>query len=256
MSISALEVPIKQRLGWKKDYRTHDNVPRFHPNLFALPNSVDLRSFCPSVYDQESLGSCTSQMGAGIGELLMIKEGHKPFVPSRLFIYYNERVIEGTVSDDAGATIADCFKVLSVNGCPNEANWWYDTKKFKVKANKKVYADGLKHLVSGGRIVNQNINDMCSVLASGYPIGIGFLVYSSFDRIGTNGIMSIPNTRREQLEGGHAVLIVGYDNSAKMFIVRNSWSVAWGDKGYFYMPYSFATNPNFASDFWTATSIA
>ena len=51
--------------------------------------------------------------------------------------------------------------------------------------------------------------------------------------------------------GGHAVLAVGYDTSARTMIVRNSWGTGWGMSGYFTMPFEFITSPSMASDFWT-----
>ncbi len=38
--------------------------------------------------------------------------------------------------------------------------------------------------------------------------------------------------------------IVGYDDLKKVFIVRNSWSEAWADKGYFYIDYEYFINRN------------
>jgi C1A family cysteine protease len=66
--------------------------------------------------------------------------------------------------------------------------------------------------------------------------------------------MSYPNTKRERLLGGHAVLLVGYDKTKKVFIVRNSWGDTWGDKGYFYMPFD-VVKPNMSSDYWVIKSV-
>jgi C1A family cysteine protease len=71
-------------------------------------------------------------------------------------------------------------------------------------------------------------------------------------QVAQTGIMPMPQ-QSEKLMGGHAVLCVGYDDAKKVFIIRNSWGDQWGDKGYFYMPYSYATNTDLATDFWTIT---
>lgn len=62
--------------------------------------------------------------------------------------------------------------------------------------------------------------------------------------------MPIGESSDESVLGGHAVLAVGYDDGAKVLIIRNSWGDEWGDKGYFYMPYEYIENPSLAHDFW------
>jgi C1A family cysteine protease len=59
----------------------------------------------------------------------------------------------------------------------------------------------------------------------------------------------------EEVLGGHAVLAVGYDDSAECFIVRNSWGSGWGKKGYFTMPYSYLLEQNLSDDFWTIRTV-
>ena len=96
-----------------------------------------------------------------------------------------------------------------------------------------------------------------NALAAGYPVIMGFLVYSSFMSSGVarSGLMPYPNSRRERLLGGHAVLLVGYDNKTGRFIARNSWGNAWGDRGHFYMPYEVVTNTAMSSDFWIIKNV-
>ena len=45
-------------------------------------------------------------------------------------------------------------------------------------------------------------------------------------------------------------MLVGYNQTKKMFIARNSWGTGWGDKGYFYMPFNVVTNTGMSSDYW------
>jgi C1A family cysteine protease len=61
----------------------------------------------------------------------------------------------------------------------------------------------------------------------------------------------------EQLLGGHAVAVVGYNDNLNggRFICRNSWGTGWGDRGYFYMPYQVIANANMSDDFWIITSV-
>ena len=57
--------------------------------------------------------------------------------------------------------------------------------------------------------------------------------------------------RRARQLGGHAVMAVGYDDSAERVLVRNSWGTDWGIKGYFTMPYDYISDDNLADDLWT-----
>src|SRR5207248_2930205 len=117
------------------------------------------------------------------------------------------------------------------------------------------YKDGRKHTVlQYSQVDNTSLTAMQNALALGYPIVGGFTVYESFesDTVTKTGMVPMPG-KNEKVLGGHAILVVGYNNANQRFIVRNSWSAAWGDKGYFYAPYAYFTDPNLADDFWTAT---
>ncbi len=92
---------------------------------------------------------------------------------------------------------------------------------------------------------------MLTQIAAGFPVVFGFTAYESFDsdEVAKTGVVNMPLSG-EPLLGGHAVLAVGYDDVAKRIIARNSWSPAWGMKGYFTMPYAYLTNRNLSDDFW------
>src|SRR5208283_5132068 len=101
-----MEHKIK-RYGWVPDLPDHRDHMYAAPGevVSQLPSQVDLRNQCPPVYDQGELGSCTANAIAAAMEFERIKQNLPDFLPSRLFIYYNERVIEGTVNSDGGAQI-------------------------------------------------------------------------------------------------------------------------------------------------------
>jgi len=224
---------------------------QFSQTIAVLPTSVDLRPKMPPVYDQGQLGSCTANAIAGSFEFAIDKELKPDFVPSRLFIYYNERVIEGTVKTDSGANIRDGIKSANTQGVCPETEWPYTISKFKTKPTAKSYKDALKTVVKTYSAVNQDLNSMKTCLALGYPFVFGFSVYTSFESasVESTGIVNLP-TKTEKLLGGHAVVAVGYDDSTQRFIVRNSWGSSWGQAGYFTIPYTYLTNSNLASDFW------
>ena len=220
--------------------------------LTALPTMVDLRPHCPPVYDQGQLGSCTANSIGGAIQFEQMKQGIKNFVPSRLFIYYNERVLENTVNSDSGAQIRDGMKVVAKLGAPPETDWPYDITRFAEKPPAVAFTDGEKNKVLSYQRVNRALAQMKGCLASGYPFVFGFTVYDSFESatVARTGHANMPQPG-ESVAGGHAVLAVGYDDQNQWFIVRNSWAATWGIAGYFTLPYQYLLEPNLSDDFWT-----
>jgi C1A family cysteine protease len=225
----------------------------YTPKAIILPKTVDLRANCSPIEDQGNLGSCTGNAVAGIVEYLDRKSG-KNLDVSRLFIYYEERVLIGTVTEDSGAYIRDGIKVLNKKGAPLESIWPYNINRFATRPNVLAYTDAAKRKAGTYEKV-ANFAGVKNALARGFPVVIGFDVYESFYNIGSNGIMPYPNTATEELLGGHAVAIVGYNDNTSRFIVRNSWGTSWADRGYFYMPYRVIQNTSMSSDFWIITSV-
>jgi C1A family cysteine protease len=240
-------------LGWipdlpdTRDYKYNAPVHI----IKKLPPSVDLREKCPDVYNQGELGSCTANSIAGAIEFDLLKQGLADFVPSRLFIYYNERVMEGTINSDAGAMIRDGVKSVNKQGVCDENEWVYDISKFTERPTDTVYQQALGNVALEYQRVPRDLDQMKTILASGYPFVIGFSVYSHFEsrEMAQNGMLALP-AQDETILGGHAVLVVGYDDSKNSFIVRNSWGKDWGLDGYFYMDYNYLLNPNLSDDFW------
>src|SRR3982751_1664562 len=136
----------------------------------ALPSSVDLRDKSPAVYDQGELGSCTANaIGAAI-QFDQIKQGITQFTPSRLFIYYNERVIEGTVESDSGAMIRDGIKSVNEQGAPAESLWPYNISKFTQRPSDQIFEEALSHQALEYGRVGQTNTSFKRVLAAGYYV--------------------------------------------------------------------------------------
>src|SRR6202049_4412710 len=208
------------RYGWIPDQPDQRDHLYAAPAQFllALPPSAGLRRRGPAVYNQGQLGSCTANAIAGAIEFDRLKQKLSDFVPSRLFIYYNERVIEGTVRSDSGAMLRDGIKsVASLGVCP-EPEWPYRIAKFASKPPARAYADAkLDRAVSYQSLV-QDINQMKGCLASGYPFVFGFTVYDSFEsqQVAKTGVVPMP-APAEKVLGGHCVDAVGYDDAQQRF---------------------------------------
>ena len=229
--------------------------------VVRLPEKMDLREFCSSVENQEALGSCTANALVGNLEFLDKKDQSNSRSccrqlleldytdVSRLFIYYNERVLEDTVDYDSGASLRDGIKTLRKQGACWEKTWPYSIERFTRKPSKKCYAEAKKHRIESYHRIN-SLPEMLTCLAEGYPFVFGFTVYESFQsqRVAKTGVANMPR-KKEKVLGGHAVMAAGYNQSQKRFLVRNSWGSQWGKDGYFTMPYEYLET--LSADFWT-----
>lgn len=242
-----------------------------------LPISVDLRQkpFYPGVYDQGQLGSCVDNMGAFLVQFFCLLSDYTwKFLPSRLFAYYNVRLLNGTVLEDSGSTIRDFFTATNKSGiCPESEGdgttpnwlWTYSDNQFKFRLPPphQCYTDAVLHKSLKYEAVPQTNEAMQSVLAAGLPFGIGIDVYESFESDATikTGIIRMPNTQSEQLLGGHALSVVGYlpasmvpgltdPEDSTYYIIRNSWGEGVGDKGHMFMPAKYLLSTDLSSDFW------
>jgi C1A family cysteine protease len=244
---------VTARLGWVPD------IPDFRDKMYGavrpipstLPSLIDLRPQCPRVEDQGELGSCTANALIGALEFLEMKDKVRFTELSRLFVYYNERVIEGSVNSDAGAMLRDGIKTLAKQGVCSETNWPYDIKGFTKKPPKGCYQEAEKHQILSYARIN-TVDEMRATLAEGFPFVFGFAVYEGFQsaQVSKSGVVNLPEKGEKQV-GGHAVLAVGYDDATKRFTVRNSWGTGWGMKGYFTIPYAYLQDRNLSDDFWT-----
>jgi C1A family cysteine protease len=219
-----------RKWGWiKQPHDDRDFI--YRASIKVLPKSVDLRNLCSPVEDQGDLGSCTANATVGAIELLENKF-KLPFVDkSRLFLYYQERVLDGTVQEDAGGYLRDAIKAAWTWGVCSEKVWPYDVNKFAKRPSLSAYIDAVKHRVTAYYAIKSAL-DMKDCLASGYPFVFGFQVYESFESesVAKTGIVPMPKSN-ESILGGHAVM-------------------AWGDKGYCYLPMAYVEDLNLSDDFW------
>jgi C1A family cysteine protease len=247
----------KRKFGWIKDLPDKNDL-QLALSVRKLPKEIDLSAFCPPVYDQGNLGSCTANAIASAYEFDHIKQGLGMFMPSRLFIYYNERVIEHTVDQDSGAMIRDGMKSIAHgskgSGVCSEDLWPYDINKFTERPTEECYISAKKDEALIYQKIKQTSQQLKSCLVDGFPFVFGFTVYSNFMDIGSDGIMSMP---QGSVEGGHAVKSAGYVliNGKKYYKIKNSWGTGLGYKGYFFMPDEYMHESELASDFWTIRKV-
>lgn len=246
------------KYGWKPDH--HD--PRdllFRVSAPVQIQSVDLREThkVPDIFNQYNLGSCT---GNAIAYMLAFNilnknvQTEKPCeIPfSRLFIYYNERQLEGTVNQDSGAQIRDGLKSVANLGACSEITWPYKINKFSQKPSGQAYEEAINfRAIEYIRLNSISKQELVGCLLEGFPFVLGFQVFESFEskEVADTGEVDLPSNG-EQFMGGHAVCCVGYDMDSDRFIIANSWGAEWGKDGYFTIPADYICNLRYANDFW------
>lgn len=244
--------------GWRAD------IPDGRDLRLALtapggprPSLIDLRPNLPPVWDQGQIGSCTGNACAAALAYCRTMQGLPAMLPARLMLYWFARYLAGNQGADAGAQIRDVIKAAARWGACDESLWPYDPARVLDMPDAQALAAGTMDEAIGYHRVDQTESALCTVLSGGDPIVFGFTVHDSFesDAVAKTGLVPMPDANDPVL-GGHAVLLCGYDDDKRLFLVRNSWGAGWGDAGYCWFPYAYLTDPGLAADFWTVRLVS
>ena len=221
----------------------HDNI--------ANTTNIDLRSKFGPIFNQGKLGSCSANALCAIFNYDIPK-----FTGSRLFLYYNERKLENDIADDIGSTLSNGIICLKTYGICSETDWPYDITKFAIQPSETCYNNAKKYYLIDALNINNDLNSIKTCLINNEPIALGIQIYNSFETksVQLSGLPPMPSSNDISL-GGHAVVLCGFDDTKQLFILRNSWGINWGDKGYFYLPYNYILDNNLASQFWIIRKI-
>jgi len=216
---------------------------------------------CSPIEDQGSTSSCTGHAIVGALEYNenLLRDQSAPFVPlSRLFVYYNERAMEGDPERDEGAEIRDGITSIAQYGVCRESIWPFSMEDLLIKPSQAAYDDAQKFKALSYQRLPQTEAAILHCLAlSKQPIVMGIQVFPSFEseQVAKTGFVPMP-TWSEQSEGGHAVLCVGANQTTRLFTFRNSWGPDWGDQGYFYLPFEYVLRPDLTWDLWMIEKIS
>jgi C1A family cysteine protease len=228
----------------RQKYDKRDFLFSKFKDTIIVPPLIDMRNSMPPIYDQLQLGSCSANSSTSYDVFLY----NNKIDLSRLFQYYMVRKIEGTVNEDSGATNRDNVKSINKNGICEELLIPYDISKFTISPKEEAIINAKQYTISSYVALN-NLSDIKQALALSKPVILGMDVFESFEsnEIAKTGKMPMPLPIEQNL-GGHSVLVVGYVDADSYLIIKNSWGSAWGDNGYFYMPYEYLASYTF--DYW------
>jgi C1A family cysteine protease len=235
------------------NYKFQEHDPRDY--IYQTPNNLSLSTNnylikITKIYDQGNLGSCVSNAIAGCLNYYNININ-----PARLYIYFNGRAISAgaDIIDDTGLTVRDGCKSVAKYSVCSEQIWPYNINIFASIPPLNCYQNTFSFKSFAYNSVAQNLNSIKLCLSANNPILFGIAVYSSFMtyQVAITGTVPNPNLNTEQLQGGHCLLLIGFNDATQRFTFANSWGTNWGANGFGTIPYTYLLNSNLASDFWT-----
>lgn len=248
----------------KRVYPVQRREPSIHDPKYsaaspiAIPNLIDLRQYASPVLDQGQTSACTSFAISGVCEYLENLESEK-FVPlSQLFVYNSERQNEKDFNTDGGAIIADGVAIVCSTGICEESYLPFAESNLYVHPDQAALDNAKLHKGVQGHSVSLVESNILHSLASNLPVIIGLTLYESFesDQVANTGIVPMPDVQSEQMLGGHAIAIYGADRTKRLYLIKNSWSTSWGDKGYCWVPFEYVQNPLLGNDYWAISKIS
>jgi C1A family cysteine protease len=244
---------LKKRFPFESKYSVRFSIIlKFH-----FPTYVDLRDKFPEPYEQGNLGSCAANAIASVIQFIRRKEGLEDYTPSRLMLYYLARQYRGTITQDRGVYITEGVRALCEYGTCSETLWPYEIeKRFKAKPSPECFEAARLARICENIIpfpLKQTAKSFKMALVNSQPVILTTRLYDSFysNEAKKTGVIPFPNVKKDKKIESHALTLVGYNDFKQCFIVRNSWGLGWGDKGYCYMPYKYILNKKLTYDCWS-----
>lgn len=223
---------------------------RFEASIRQLPRRADLSRFCGAVYNQYRTQSCGPSALASALTLDANQRDEQLAPPSRLFMYYNARVLTNTQATDSGTTIRDVIKAFAHDGACSERQWPFLKRDITKRPARACYRDAEMFPIDYHRIP-QHVDDLRAALAQGHAFIFGIQAYvQPFTDAAKSGKLRLPR-KSDMLAGGHALIAVGYDSAKNSVLARNSLGRDYARDGFFWVPDAYFTDPDLTYDFWT-----
>ena len=253
----------KYILNYKKD----NNDPKDHKPLKltvpilekiqATTNIIDYTSEMSPVKNQGSLGSCVGfavvamkewqeqqEHMEELAEGKKYKRAAKHYDLSEQWMYYKCKEIDYWPGEE-GTSIRFAMQILNRVGVPCEKAWPYNASYI---GKPKRWANLVSKWALGGEYIRmESPEDIINSLGTNGPLAIGIACFIEIFYATSNGIVAYPSAP-DQMYGGHAICLVGWNPETRMFKFKNSWGTSWGQNGYGYLPYDYIRD--FCWDAW------
>jgi len=228
------------------DYKVDLNIDKEPLELIYEPHdvkaeSVDLRDVFAPIRNQGKQGSCASFAVSSVIEAL--RHDSKRYSPA--FLYWTAREVNGATNIDSGASLYNVIKGASQKGACTEERMPYNPEDFSLAPSEVAIIEALDCIVVEAKTVEPKVKDIKSALSDGYPVIIVSKIFDSFSDT-RSGFVRHPSSKelsvggRSDCHGNHAMVVCGFSDKERVFVVRNSWGTDFGDNGYCYIPYSYA----------------
>lgn len=230
---------VTRRFGYIRDPR--DARDRKLDDLLSagrdLPTRHSLRHFAPEVYDQGPTSSCVAQAVAMGLRVERASNGGVIAPPSRLYLYHAARSYSGMAQLDRGSHIRAAVTALQKLGCPDEDAWPFEPRNVLLRPSWAAHRAAHDRHGLRGYYRCGDLSDIRRAIAADRPVVAGWTVTSDFlDAEGPRRISSFEGT----VAGGHAMLVVGYDDAERSLELVNSWGEDWRDGGFCRLSYALA----------------
>lgn len=237
------------------DIEEQDLEDEYKPMQTIAP-SIDLRSNFTLVKDQGDMGACSAFAAVAIFEAILKKNNQPDIDLSEQFVYYNARRNETGTKTDSGCSLYSVIQTMTKDGVCLENLFPYNPDKIGLEPPKEAYDDAENRKVVKAKAVRKELHDIKSAVYEGYPVAISLRVFNSFNPC--KGFIPMPSDDEiaDGRSGNHAMVICGYNDEARFFVVRNSWGNKFGVKGYCYIPYSYIENPELLNGACIITDIS
>jgi C1A family cysteine protease len=206
-----------------------------------LPISFDLSDDMPPVRSQGSQGSCVSW---AVGYYLKsyhehIEKGSDYGIGNDYDGVYSPAFLYNVVKSngcDGGSTIVENLDRVKNIGIATWKDMPYDEKDCDTQPSYTAIENSkCAKILSYERV---EIEDIKYYISNGNPIIIAIKVYDNFVKPEVvNGEYFYKTYQQRGDQGGHAIVVVGYDNNRNAFKIINSWGRDWGNDGFLWIDY-------------------
>ncbi|MDR1383494.1 MAG: C1 family peptidase, partial [Planctomycetaceae bacterium] len=255
--ISYQLLPKIEEKPLEEDYAPHE----------VKSTAIDLRSGFTAIKNQGQVGACTAFSLTSIYEYILKSNKLQECDLSEAFLYYNARKKDGKENELTGSRIDLAIETLVENGICLEEKWVNKQggeeeirAHYTTEPSQEAKDDAALRKVKKAVNVKLTLNDIRSALEDGYPVEF---CTTLFDTFGNNAVVTYPSEDEmkqanfyDNQSRYHAMVICGYSDEEKLFVVRNSWGTEFGDKGYCYIPYSYITNSELTPCAYAITEVA